>query len=244
MAEEDKILHTPIKDKKDVINFFDYLYLTRSISFHPDDDFNDYVNTKTKEPSFTKAEAEELNKRMKEAFDVLGDDIYEVGIERLEKHYPHLVQKNAGGKVQAKPALQFKDGGNLREIPLPEKRHGQTAALIKQFLAEHPGRKVLIYDVNGDYETEPKSIRTYKTGGGLCPVGTEVQTLIFNKEVFTRPQAIAWAKEHDYNFSVDETTNSWRLRQQEPNKFHEDSFRTIIFRRGLKAVIACPKNKR
>jgi hypothetical protein len=50
-------------------------------SFHPDDDFNDYVNFTTHEPSYTKEEADFRNRLMSECFDVCeksGDDIYEV----------------------------------------------------------------------------------------------------------------------------------------------------------------------
>ena len=114
MAEKD-IINTPIKNKQDVIDFFDYLYVDRQLSFHPDDDFSDYVNLETKKPAFTKAEVPLLNKRMKEAFAVLGDDIYEVGMDRLFKHYPEMKEAAHGGDLSALPKHQFKDGGPMAQ---------------------------------------------------------------------------------------------------------------------------------
>jgi HK97 family phage prohead protease len=67
---------------------------------------------------------------------------------------------------------------------------------------------------------------------------TTVQTLIFSKEKFTQQQAIDWAKQHDYRVDkVDETEDSYRLRQREPGDFQEGSFRTINLTEGVSAVI-------
>lgn len=69
---------------------------------------------------------------------------------------------------------------------------------------------------------------------------SEVQTLIFEMGFFTREQAIAWAKDHGFKSEkVDETEDSFRLRQQQPGRFQANSFRTIDFMgvRGIKAVI-------
>ena len=76
----------------------------------------------------------------------------------------------------------------------------------------------------------------------LCPVGTEVQSLIFSKENFTEKQAKDWAKNHDFIYGyVDEKENTYRIRQQEPSDF--ENMRTIEMREGVKAVIGCPINK-
>ncbi len=74
---------------------------------------------------------------------------------------------------------------------------------------------------------------------------TNVQTLIFSKDRFkTAQQAKAWAKREGYNYGlVDETSRSWRLRQIDPNKFKPDSFRTIEFTEGVKAVIGHLKSR-
>jgi HK97 family phage prohead protease len=67
---------------------------------------------------------------------------------------------------------------------------------------------------------------------------TTIQTLIFDKEMFTVEQAKQWADEHDFKSdSVDETEDSIRLRQIDPDEFYEDSFRTIEIDDGIKAVI-------
>ena len=67
--------------------------------------------------------------------------------------------------------------------------------------------------------------------------GSVVQTLIFDKKVFpTRSSAIKWARDHDFRADkVDETENSWRLRQREPGDFIR--MRTIRMTRGVQAVI-------
>ncbi len=71
---------------------------------------------------------------------------------------------------------------------------------------------------------------------------TTIQTLIFDKERFTRRQAEAWADDHDMSSGkVDETGESFRLRQREPSVFVDGSFRTITLRAGVQAVIGRPR---
>lgn len=71
---------------------------------------------------------------------------------------------------------------------------------------------------------------------GLKKQGTKVQTLIFSKDKFTRAQAIAWAKDHDFRADkVDETENSFRLRQRDPAGFQR--LRTISLTDGVQAVV-------
>jgi len=73
-----------------------------------------------------------------------------------------------------------------------------------------------------------------------------VQTLIFSKDKFpTAESAKAWAKAHDFKSDkVDETEESWRLRQRDPGDFQEGSFRTITLTEGVKAVIGRLKERR
>jgi ClpP class serine protease len=63
------------------------------------------------------------------------------------------------------------------------------------------------------------------------------QTLIFNKAQFPkRADAVAWAQKHKYRADkVDETENSFRLRQRDPGEFR--NFATITLTEGVKAVI-------
>ena len=75
----------------------------------------------------------------------------------------------------------------------------------------------------------------------LCPKGTEIQTLIFSKEVFNQKTAKDWANKHDFKYGkVDEKENTFRLRQETPTGFKKGTFRTIELRDGVQAVIGCP----
>jgi hypothetical protein len=75
-----------------------------------------------------------------------------------------------------------------------------------------------------------------------CPVGTQVQTLIFDRDQFSRSEAIAWARRNAYRTDkVDTTANSFRIRQSSPGRFTRDSFRTISLSDRVKAVIGCPR---
>lgn len=83
-----------------------------------------------------------------------------------------------------------------------------------------------------------------KAKGSLCPVGTEIQTLIFKKAAFKKAAAVKWVRSHGFpGHEVDETQQSYRIRQQDPQKFNKESFRTISLTKGLKAVIGCPVKK-
>lgn len=58
--------------------------IEEGVSFHPDDNFNDYVNLKTNKPSYTAKEAEIRNSLMNECFNVCdkaGVDIYDIMME-------------------------------------------------------------------------------------------------------------------------------------------------------------------
>ncbi|MGW8256928.1 MAG: S49 family peptidase [Thermoguttaceae bacterium] len=69
-----------------------------------------------------------------------------------------------------------------------------------------------------------------------------VQTLIFDKKFFTtRESAVKWAREHNYRADkVDETENSWRLRQRNPNEFAR--FVSKVLTQGVTAVMGPLKN--
>jgi hypothetical protein len=101
--------------------------------------------------------------------------------------------------------------------------------------------------IQGFYETKAeaeKKLSSYAKGGRICPVGTEVQTLIFDKDVFSEKEAKSWAKKHNMKYGyVDEKENTYRIRQEEPSEFKDESFRTINITEGVKAVIGCPRNK-
>jgi len=58
-----------ITTTKDAVAFAKQL-INEGISFHPDDDFNEYINYETKEPTYTKDEADFRNEMMNQCFEV------------------------------------------------------------------------------------------------------------------------------------------------------------------------------
>lgn len=72
------------------------------------------------------------------------------------------------------------------------------------------------------------------------------QSLIFSKERFkTADAAKAGAKDHGFkSHAVDETEDSFRLRQREPSDFAEGSLRTITLTDGVQAVQGHLKSSR
>lgn len=77
----------------------------------------------------------------------------------------------------------------------------------------------------------------------LCPTGTTVQTLIFDRKHFSKKKASEWAKEHGFKNRVEITENSFRTRQIHPRSFKPTSFKTTDFDgklpEGIQAVIGC-----
>ncbi len=68
-----------ITTTKDVAAFAKQL-IKEGVSFHPDDDFNDYINLETKEPTYSKNEADFRNELMNQCFSICeknGIDIYD-----------------------------------------------------------------------------------------------------------------------------------------------------------------------
>ena len=74
---------TKIETTEDVKVFAKQL-IAEGVSFHPDDDFNDYVNFKEDKTFYTKEEADLRNDLMNKCFEVCekeGADIYDVMLE-------------------------------------------------------------------------------------------------------------------------------------------------------------------
>lgn len=64
-----------------VKEFFDYLTTVRRVNFNPDDDFADYIDLSTHEPTFDAEEVAILNILMEQSFEVCEanqTDIYEL----------------------------------------------------------------------------------------------------------------------------------------------------------------------
>ena len=72
----------------DVKAFFHHLVDERKVNLHPDDDFADYISIDDQTPTFTDDEVILYNRLMEESFDACeaaGVDIYELGLQELEK---------------------------------------------------------------------------------------------------------------------------------------------------------------
>jgi hypothetical protein len=71
---------------------------------------------------------------------------------------------------------------------------------------------------------------------------TQVQSVIFKRDKWTAKKAQQWLKDHGYNVSPPDSTEEYhRFRQLPPFQMQEDTFRTIPFGKGIKAIIAVPK---
>lgn len=90
----------------------------------------------------------------------------------------------------------------------------------------------------------PRALPNRAAGVKRCPVGTEVQTLIFDKDVFNKTKSVNWARKHKYSAKkVDDKANTFRIRQRHPFEFKSGSMRTIKLTEGVQAVIGCPRKK-
>ena len=73
-----------IKTVDDVVEFFKWIHSELKINFHPDDDFQDYIET----AGLTESEADELDGKVQDCFRVCethGEDICELALELLQK---------------------------------------------------------------------------------------------------------------------------------------------------------------
>jgi hypothetical protein len=74
---------TEILTIEDVKQFAKQL-IAEGLSFHPDDNFTDYINFSTNEPSYNTQEADLRNELMNQCFEICendGVDIYEIMLE-------------------------------------------------------------------------------------------------------------------------------------------------------------------
>jgi len=62
----------------DVKAFFRFLIEQKSLNFHPDDDFSEYINIKTNEPTFSEREITHYNKLMEDCFEVCHKENVEI----------------------------------------------------------------------------------------------------------------------------------------------------------------------
>jgi hypothetical protein len=85
-----------IKSIEDVAEFVSQL-VDEGLNYHPDDDFENYVNMETGDPSYTLEQASERNRLNMQCFEVCdaaGADIYNISMEiflkktGLDKYIP------------------------------------------------------------------------------------------------------------------------------------------------------------
>lgn len=103
-------------------------------------------------------------------------------------------------------------------------------------------KRMILDAIRMEAKVDEKELRKL-IGKSVKQEATEVQTVILSKKKFkTLADAKKWVKEHDFHISkVDETNDSWRFRQFNPDRCKEGSFRTITLTSGVKAVVCRPK---
>jgi hypothetical protein len=80
------------------------------------------------------------------------------------------------------------------------------------------------------------TLKILKKGGEVAdkiPGSTKIQTLIFDKAKYSKGDARTWAYEHGFRHrNLDETENTYRIRQATPENFNKES--------NLKKVLKLP----
>lgn len=81
---------TEIKTLNDVKAFAKHLVHVEKLSFHPDEDFNDYIKLNTNEPFYTSEEASKRNRLMNDCFEVCdkhNKEVYEIMFPIISKEF-------------------------------------------------------------------------------------------------------------------------------------------------------------
>jgi len=126
--------------------------------------------------------------------------------------------------------------GLLPSHPSPPSKAGVSPWLLLGVVGL--GAIAIIAMTSKKARRNPRRRRAYRR----CPIGMRAQTLIFEKEYFDRRGAKSWARRYGYRSAkIDETADSYRIRQRSPSEFTAGSFRTIGFRPGVKTVLGCPR---
>jgi hypothetical protein len=74
----------------------------------------------------------------------------------------------------------------------------------------------------------------------------EVQSVIFNREIWSESRARSWLKAHNYiSEKIDITPHALRFRQKDPERYKKFSFFTVPIAKGsIKLIIAEVKLKK
>lgn len=86
----------------------------------------------------------------------------------------------------------------------------------------------------------PKGTLTGAKGNQRWPYATTVQSLLFDKDLYTEAGVKKWIAGHPkfHAPKVEEGSMVWRVRQHPPEAMTRGTFRTITFGKGIRAVIA------
>ena len=110
-----KSLPKTITSDMDIWTFFNYLHNVDGVTFHPEEDFNVYVNGKTNKPTFTYEEAKKRNVLMDLCFEAcseLGLDIFTIAMEAMRENLGLQLkpsQKSHSGVVVCKISDEYVD---------------------------------------------------------------------------------------------------------------------------------------
>ncbi len=99
----------------EVVIFFEHLLYERKVSFHPDDDFVEYVSSDTGEPSFTSEEVAVYNNLMNESFDVCekaGVEIYSIGLASMMR----LIDPSVDDEIMPGYLVRIKDDSTIYQV--------------------------------------------------------------------------------------------------------------------------------
>lgn len=114
-----------------------------------------------------------------------------------------------------------------------EMEHTKSKKVAKKIALEH-------LEENVDYYKEVRFGKRYvEKLVSVKRKKLQVQTLIFDKEVFKKKKQVRnWIKKEGFNIlkSIDEKKNTFRVRQREPYKFIKKTFRTFKIGDGVKAT--------
>lgn len=104
-----------ITSLKEVVLFFEHLLNERKISYHPDDDFAEYISNETGEVTFTAQEVEVYNRLMSESFVVCTKedvDIYSIGLSSMRK----LIDPTIDDPINEGDLVRIKGDTNIYKV--------------------------------------------------------------------------------------------------------------------------------
>lgn len=155
---------------------------------------------------------------LKEGLSFDEDEAYEDASEYLVKLYYKQLRNN--------PDWARKLGRGAHTAGVKAREYGKKA---REYAAE-------------SYRDFKDGYREARENPERFPRSTVVQSLIFDKDYFTKSQAKRWAAQNEFvSTGVDTKENTYRIRQYDPSDFARGTFRTIALSDGVQAVIGMPK---